>query len=245
MLPYDKKSLDAMAGPAREMFEQWISFFPTAPLFGVKWRFAPDGKGLDAGLKMFSPEAMMNALAPRAPADKPVVKTEVRTTAAKPAASEPPVAAAKTVKTTPVAEEPAKTVAKAAVKPAAKAVKAPAAKAAATKSAPVKAAAKTKTVKAPAKSDVAQKAAPKPAARKAPAAKAPAKAKAEGGPVDQIKGIGPRLAAELNEMGITSVGQIAAMSKSDMAKVDEKLTTIKGRCYRDDWIGQAKALMAG
>ena len=235
MLPYDKKSLDAMAGPAREMFEQWISFFPTAPLFGVKWRFAPDGKGLDAGLKMFSPEAMMNALVPRSTADKPVVKTETKTTPEKPVAAKAPVAEVKSVKTTPVAEAPVKPEAKAATKPAVQTTNPP----------PVKAAPKAKAAKAPAKPAASKTSAPKPAAKKAAPAKAPAKAKAEGGPIDQIKGIGPRLAVELNEMGITSVGQIAAMSKSDMTKVDEKLTKFKGRCFRDDWIGQAKALMAG
>lgn len=249
MLPYDKKTLDAMAGPARDMFEQWISFFPTAPLFGVKWRFAPDGADLQAGLKkMFSPEAMMGALAPRMPADRPVVKAEVPTPVAKPAPAEARVQAA------PVAEAPAKPVATADAKPAEDVAKPAVAKPAVSKANAATAAPTAKSANAP-ENAAADKlsgtkpttATSKPAAKKAAAAKAqaPVETKIEGGPVDKIKGIGPRLAAELGAMGITSVGQIAALSRSDMAKIDAELTTIKGRCFRDDWIGQAKALMAG
>jgi len=59
-----------------------------------------------------------------------------------------------------------------------------------------------------------------------------------------IKGIGPGLMRQLNELGVTSVEQIAAMSKAKMARIDAKLASFKGRCFRDDWIGQAKALTA-
>jgi hypothetical protein len=31
---------DAWARPGKDAFEFWVSFFPTAPLFGVEWRFA-------------------------------------------------------------------------------------------------------------------------------------------------------------------------------------------------------------
>ena len=45
-------------------------------------------------------------------------------------------------------------------------------------------------------------------------------------------------------MGITTVAQIAALKAKELADIDAKLTTIKGRCYRDDWVGQAKAMLA-
>ena len=50
MSTFDQKSMDAFTGPAREIFEAWISFFPTAPLFGVKWRFAPDFEPFSADM---------------------------------------------------------------------------------------------------------------------------------------------------------------------------------------------------
>ncbi len=45
-------------------------------------------------------------------------------------------------------------------------------------------------------------------------------------------------------MGITSLKQIAEWTADDIVKVDEELS-FKGRIERDDWIGQAKDLLAG
>lgn len=58
----------------------------------------------------------------------------------------------------------------------------------------------------------------------------------------RIKGIGPGLARQLDELGIRNFAQIAALSEKDLAAIDEKLSSMKGRCFRDDWIGQAKKL---
>lgn len=58
----------------------------------------------------------------------------------------------------------------------------------------------------------------------------------------RIKGIGPGLARQLDELGIRNFAQIAALSEKELAGIDEKLSSIKGRCFRDDWIGQAKKL---
>ena len=165
MFNYDPKTMNAVTGPAREAFEAWISFFPTAPLFGVPWRFAPD---LD----------LFGSIAPK--------PTQTKT--------------ATTPTVNPVSEAPI-----------AREVKA------------VKPTNKPKAAKAKAS-------APQP--------------KNDGGPVVQLKGIGPKLADELAEMGIVTVADIAALTKDDLARVDAKLTSIKGRCYRDDWVGQAKALLA-
>ena len=73
----------------------------------------------------------------------------------------------------------------------------------------------------------------------APAEPAPAAAPDD---LTRIKGIGPGLARQLNDLGIRNFSQIAALSEAELAAIDEKLTSIKGRCFRDDWIGQAKAL---
>ena len=187
MFAYDKKTMDAMVGPARQMFEQWISLFPTAPLFGVPWRFAPDleifpkdfslttpGLSLFSATETFAGDAPARAVKAGPKPAKVVEKTEAIVIEAKPKPSP-----------------------------------------------------KTKPTKKP----------------KAKAVTASASSTKTGGPVDQIKGIGPRLAVELGEMGITDVAQIAAMSKAKMTRIDAKLSTINGRCFRDDWIGQAKAMM--
>ena len=58
----------------------------------------------------------------------------------------------------------------------------------------------------------------------------------------RIKGIGPGVARQLEALGIRSFRQLAALSEAEMAAIDEKLNSIRGRCFRDDWIGQAKAL---
>ncbi|CAN7264092.1 5' DNA nuclease [Neorhizobium tomejilense] len=144
-----------------------------------------------------------------------------------PAVAEPVVAAA-TAK--PVAVKPkaprkaAAPVLKAA--PVAEPVTKPAAKAAPAKAAP--------------------KAAPKVSARQ-PAPVKPEKAKtakasAGGGDLKQISGIGPKLAEVLNGLGVTSLAQVAAWNEADIARFDKELG-FEGRISRDDWVGQAKALL--
>jgi predicted flap endonuclease-1-like 5' DNA nuclease len=57
----------------------------------------------------------------------------------------------------------------------------------------------------------------------------------------QIKGVGPRIEASLNQLGIFHFGQIARWSKKNVAWVDQHLA-FKGRIDRENWIEQAKAL---
>lgn len=57
----------------------------------------------------------------------------------------------------------------------------------------------------------------------------------------QIKGIGPRIEASLNELGIFHFSQIARWSKKNVAWVDQHLA-FKGRIDRENWIEQAKTL---
>ena len=95
----------------------------------------------------------------------------------------------------------------------------------------------------------------KPAAVKAkaepkaePAAKPAAKAaKPAVEFVDDIKlisGVGPVLEKKLSGAGITSLKQIAAWKKADIAKFDEELE-LHGRAAHEDWVQQAKDLVAG
>jgi NADH-quinone oxidoreductase subunit E len=56
-----------------------------------------------------------------------------------------------------------------------------------------------------------------------------------------IKGLGPKAAEKLQEMGVTRYAQIAAWSDADVARFDRELNA-RGRIVRDDWVAQAKAL---
>ena len=78
-----------------------------------------------------------------------------------------------------------------------------------------------------------------------PMAAKPAKARAKA--ADDLKaigGIGPKLEAVLNGLGIRTYAQIAALTDEEIASIEDQLG-FKGRIGRDDWIGQAKALMSG
>lgn len=74
----------------------------------------------------------------------------------------------------------------------------------------------------------------------APASDAPADA-----PVTTLKGLGPKLATRLGELGITTVGQIATLSDDEAARLDAQLGPFAGRITRDRWIEQARFLAAG
>ena len=62
--------------------------------------------------------------------------------------------------------------------------------------------------------------------------------------VSLIGGVGPKLKEKLAEYGVTSLKQIADMSQADVAKMDEALD-LHGRAERDEWVDQAKELVAG
>lgn len=91
---------------------------------------------------------------------------------------------------------------------------------------------------------------PKAPAKKAPVKKAPvqkAEAKKAADKADdltQISGIGPVIAEKLAELGITRLKQIAGLSAKKAAEIDEQLN-FKGRIEREEWIEQAKELIAG
>lgn len=68
------------------------------------------------------------------------------------------------------------------------------------------------------------------------------------GPADELtrmKGVGPKVAAVLNGLGVTRYDQIAAWSDADVERVDAQLGAFKGRVTRDQWVEQARLLAAG
>lgn len=61
----------------------------------------------------------------------------------------------------------------------------------------------------------------------------------------KLKGVGPKLNTLLIELGVTRFAQIAAWTDQDIATIDARLGTFKGRPTRDQWIDQAKYLASG
>lgn len=59
-----------------------------------------------------------------------------------------------------------------------------------------------------------------------------------------IKGVGPVLEGMLNELNIRTFSQIAAFDDDDIAMVTAALTKFKERVTRDNWVDQAKELLA-
>lgn len=218
------KAMETWQKPAKEAFDLWVSFFPVAPFFGVEWRFAESMPV--PGSNVFMPGGVTPApkakKAPTPPAAKVALKV-VETPAPKAAPAKPKPAPKAEV--APKVEAPKAEAPKASPKPAPKAAAKPAPKAEAPKPAP--------------------KAAPKPAAPKRAADGRPTSlmstAPAKPDDLKLIKGIGPALEKQLNGLGIYMFEQIAAFDDKALAWVDDNLTAFKGRCFRDDWVGQAKA----
>jgi predicted flap endonuclease-1-like 5' DNA nuclease len=84
--------------------------------------------------------------------------------------------------------------------------------------------------------------APAPAPTPVPA---PAPASGEADDLRKIKGVGPKLVALLQSLGVTTYAQIAAWTDADIDRIDAKLGTFAGRIRRDNWVEQAKFLAAG
>jgi predicted flap endonuclease-1-like 5' DNA nuclease len=86
--------------------------------------------------------------------------------------------------------------------------------------------------------------APTVASPEAPSAPPPAPPPAADD-LKRIRGIGPGLERELNDLGIRSLAQIAAMTPEDVAALSARLTRFRDRPVRDDWVGQANQLTSG
>jgi len=83
---------------------------------------------------------------------------------------------------------------------------------------------------------------PAPPVEPAPAEPAPA---AGGDDLTRLKGVGPKLAARLNELGITRFAQLAALDEASAKALDAQLGSFQGRMTRDRWTDQARFLAAG
>jgi predicted flap endonuclease-1-like 5' DNA nuclease len=68
------------------------------------------------------------------------------------------------------------------------------------------------------------------------------------GPPDNLqllKGVGPKLAAQLNEFGITRFDQLAGLTDNEVALLDKRMGAFEGRIARDRLVEQACYLERG
>ena len=89
----------------------------------------------------------------------------------------------------------------------------------------------------------ASKATAKPSAGQSQLLQAVGKAGAKKDDLKKIKGIGPKLEALLNELGIYTFAQMSKMTLREYELVDSLLSSFQGRGQRDDWAGQARKLL--
>jgi large subunit ribosomal protein L21 len=62
--------------------------------------------------------------------------------------------------------------------------------------------------------------------------------------ISLISGIGPKILKGLNDLGVTALTQIASWTAEDVERIETELKQ-KGRVAREEWIEQAKELLAG
>lgn len=220
------------------------------------------------------PEEIEAPLAPPAAPKKPLEAVKPEIIAAEPARFKPkepspaPVAAPPSPAAAPLAEAPPAAAPKPepAPEPAAKLPEEPTvpaepaaetpkaepkpkpARAAKPKRQPAAAIPEEPTVPAPA-----PKAAPKPAKRAAKPAASPEPAPAPAPPapaakadnLQLLKGVGPKMVALLNGLGVTSFQQIAGWTDADVAAIDPQLGAFQGRIARDAIVDQAGYLARG
>lgn len=60
-----------------------------------------------------------------------------------------------------------------------------------------------------------------------------------------LKGLGPKVAAQLAARGIVSIADLAALSPDDADRLDSELGVFRGRMTRDRWVEQAQLLSSG
>jgi predicted flap endonuclease-1-like 5' DNA nuclease len=76
-------------------------------------------------------------------------------------------------------------------------------------------------------------------------ASAAATSRPAGDDLTRIKGVGPKLAARLDELGVTGFEQIAGWDEAAIDRVDAELGRFQGRIRRDNWVEQARFLAQG
>jgi predicted flap endonuclease-1-like 5' DNA nuclease len=68
------------------------------------------------------------------------------------------------------------------------------------------------------------------------------------GPPDNLrllKGVGPKMVAQLNEFGITRFDQLAGLTETEVALLDKRMGAFEGRIARDRLVEQACYLERG
>ena len=60
-----------------------------------------------------------------------------------------------------------------------------------------------------------------------------------------LKGVGPKFAARLNELGLMRFEQLASLNETEVAHLDERLGPFRGRLTRDRVVEQAQYLARG
>ena len=58
----------------------------------------------------------------------------------------------------------------------------------------------------------------------------------------RIKGIGAVMARTLNEIGIMSFGDLARLSQAEIAELESRVASLRGRIGRGGWVASAEAL---
>jgi predicted flap endonuclease-1-like 5' DNA nuclease len=169
--------------------EYWISLWPTAPFFGVAWRFEP----LMPGAALFRPSAIAAEMAAGV-------------------ANETARAVEKSAEKAVVMVEEAVELVQEAAEAAAEALVAP---------------------------TEAAVAASGPARPSALYATPPA----EVHDLKRIKGVGPKVEAQLNALGVWRLDQLAAFSEAELAWLEANVTSVRSSPLRDDWAAKARALL--
>jgi len=83
---------------------------------------------------------------------------------------------------------------------------------------------------------------PAPPAEERAVAAAPAKPSAKPDDLTVIAGIGPAVAKKLNDTGVSSYAQLAALSDAEITNLEKNVFTRAGRKKLEDWVAQAKKL---
>jgi large subunit ribosomal protein L21 len=96
----------------------------------------------------------------------------------------------------------------------------------------------------PSKAAAPKKAAPAAEAKPQGIAAMPAAGAMDSSNLSLIAGIGPTIEKKLRAAGITSWEQIASWTDADLEAKDKELA-LRGRAKREEWVEQAKELLAG
>ena len=67
----------------------------------------------------------------------------------------------------------------------------------------------------------------------------------DGDDLTRLKGVGPKLAAQLRDIGVTTFAEISGWSDADIDRIDAQLGRFQGRIRRDSWVEQAGYLARG